>query len=138
MGAKFPSDVCFDDISCTIDRILSEDENSPNTGLVQWALDSGIHFSRFVNQESLIDHMLGQLRGADHWSFYSYLIYCEVSDLEESDARKLSCYNELVNCGKMIDSRPDIQKSLRENDRYNHYTKGYKAIKQWFTDHHVI
>ena len=138
LGAQFPADVCFDDISCIIDRIVSEDELPPHPGLVSWALDSGIFFSRFANQEKLIGIMLRQLQGEDKWTFYSYLVYCEISGKEASDGRIETFYDSLQEYGKQVEGRPDLKKSFNENDRSNHYTKIYKTTKQWLVDHEII
>lgn len=138
LGGIFPDDVCASDISCIICRLESEEVDLPDQGLVRWALDEKVHFSRFVNTSLLTGAMLRQLEDSKKWQFYCYLIYCDIIDAEITDGRKASYWGNILKCSEMVKERPDIQKSLLENNPYNHYTKGYKSIKQWFTTKNVI
>ena len=132
LNAEIPEGACKRDVTAILSRITDEDE-SPDAGLVHFAHTSGVCFSRFIGKDDLFRTMVYQLKGEKLAMLYAYAVYLQEAGGTFGDPRDTPVYNEMVECAKMVANDPALLKSLEgrslsDYENPNRGTKVYKAV----------
>jgi hypothetical protein len=135
LDAVIPEGACKRDVTAILSRITEEDE-SPDPGLVSFAHAYGVCFSRFIGKNELFRMMVYQLKGAKLATLYAYAVYLQEMGGTFGDPRDTPIYEDIVECAKMVENDPGLLKSLegRSSDDYenpNRGTKVYKAVSAY-------
>jgi hypothetical protein len=135
LDAVIPKGACKRDVTAILSRITEEDE-SPDPGLVSFAHAYGVCFSRFIGKNELFRMMVYQLKGAKLATLYAYAVYLQEMGGTFGDPRDTPIYEDIVECAKMVENDPVLLKSLegRSSDDYenpNRGTKVYKAVSAY-------
>ena len=127
LNAEIPEGACKRDVTAILSRITDEDE-SPDAGLVHFAHTSGVCFSRFIGKDDLFRTMVYQLKGEKLAMLYAYAVYLQEAGGTFGDPRDTPVYNEMVECAKMVANDPALLKSL-EGRSLSDYENPHKGTK---------
>lgn len=94
LNVHVPDNVCLDDISCMISRMVDNDKLTPNTELVEYAYKKGVKFSKFIGKKDLYNSIYFSLELRDKIAFFAFCVYrwaCENrhANLNTSPHKKL-------------------------------------------------
>lgn len=84
LGININENMCKKDVSALIDRKLS-DPSDPNPGLVKFADEHNILFSKFAGKKALYDAVFSQLPTTDRLAFFIFSVYRYLSDDREAN-----------------------------------------------------
>lgn len=135
LDAVIPEGACKRDVTAILSRITEEDE-SPDPGLVSFAHAYGVCFSRFIGKNELFRMMVYQLKGAKLATLYAYAVYLQEMGGTFGDPRDTPIYEDIVECAKMVENDPGLLKSLEgrslsDYENPNRGTKVYKAVSAY-------
>ena len=74
LGIQVAPDMCKQDVSACIDRVVSRD-GEPKPGLKEFADAKSILFSEFIGKKALYNAVFGGLTGIDKTAFFIFCIY---------------------------------------------------------------
>lgn len=79
LGIKIPEGACKLDVSALISRAVEKD-GEPNLGLVEYATNKNLLFSKYIGKTALYNYIFLQLSDIDKIAFFIYSIYRYISD----------------------------------------------------------
>lgn len=90
LGITMPEDVCYEDVSCLINRVNEDDEKSPPVSLAIYADRKGAQFSAWIGEKAFFNMLFMKLNHCDRLTFFAYCVYCylyskPVGNLDESE-----------------------------------------------------
>lgn len=74
------SEMDAQDVSDLLSRHLRQDPKEPNQGLIEFALNRGIHFANGIGKKALYNRIWEQLPRYDKFAFFSFCVYRYLSD----------------------------------------------------------
>ena len=84
LGVVIPNDACQYDVSALISRAVDSD-SEPNQGLIEFAENQGLLFSKYIGKKSLYDLIFNNLPLIDKIAFFCFSIYRYLSDDRHSN-----------------------------------------------------
>ena len=79
-GITVTSEMDAQDVSDLLSRHLRQDPKEPNQGLIEFALNRGIHFANEIGKKALYNRIWEQLPRYDKFAFFSFCVYRYLSD----------------------------------------------------------
>ena len=79
-GITVTSEMDAQDVSDLLSRHLRQDPQEPNQGLIEFALNRGIHFANGIGKKALYNRIWEQLPRYDKFAFFSFCVYRYLSD----------------------------------------------------------
>ena len=79
-GITVTSEMDAQDVSDLLSRHLRQDPKEPNQGLIEFALNRGIHFANGIGKKALYNRIWEQLPRYDKFAFFSFCVYRYLSD----------------------------------------------------------
>ena len=79
-GITVTSEMDAQDVGGLLSRHLRQDSKEPNQGLIEFALNRGIHFANGIGKKALYNRIWEQLPRYDKFAFFSFCVYRYLSD----------------------------------------------------------
>lgn len=116
LGATVPKNSCDIDVSAILDRIIYDDELSPDPGISRYAHECGVRFTRLIGRKALFEEMFRQMNARDRAILYAYAVYVQNNAVTFSDPRVVSAYPAFTRFSDYVTSDPKCLKSLSDRD----------------------
>lgn len=137
LKAKYQKDVCLEDMSCIIDRIVDEDEIPPNDSITQYAHEMGVNFSKYIGEKALYNVIINSLNEKELMLFYVYIIFLDIFGGIIGDVRNDKNYNQFVQISHELCKDEKFLKSLKE-DSYKYFHVKHKGTKLYKKTNELI
>lgn len=132
LGASIPNDVCAEDVSTIISRIVDDDMDSPNLELAKYADEVGICFSRFIGANELLFRIVHFLQFVDLATFYVYAVYQNQNNEPLKNLLTHPLYKTFLECGRAFENNADLIESLKKRPASD-YVKPNKNSKVYIS-----
>ncbi len=76
---EIPSDPTKDDLSALISK-KKDNDNEPNPGLVEFAIEKGLPFSKYIGKKALYNFVFHSLSKEDRIAFFAFSVYRWLSE----------------------------------------------------------
>lgn len=141
LGAIVPPDAGKWDVSEIIDRMVNEDEKSPNPQNAKYADDMGLKFSKYIGECELYERLSCHMANEYDATYYCYEVYQTIHGKKECyDPREEDAYSVFLGFAEIVRKDESLKKSLISNchEWPKKQTKIYKAARDWLEQNGVI
>ena len=88
LGIKVPKDASLEDVSALISRNVDGDSLNPNPELIEYAVDKGLYFSKYIGKKALYNLIYESLSLKDRIAFFCFSVYRHLSDDRQGNLDK--------------------------------------------------
>jgi hypothetical protein len=111
---KIPNHASLEDMSALISRAVEGDNSDPNPELIEYAVDKGFFFSKYVGKKALYNLLFYSLSLRDKIAFFCFSVYRHLSDDRAGNLDNHQCKDLFYNFAESQINNDKFIKSLEK------------------------